>query len=194
MKFWKTFDIEVIKFKEGQHEIDFEIGDDFFQSFEDNEILEKGKLTVRVIMEKGVNLIELTFLINGTVELTCDRSLEVFDHPLNISEKMIYKYGSEEQEIDENVYMITRDTPSINVAQLIYEFILLALPAKKIHPDYRNELDDEEDYDTEGGYIYLDNESENEVFTKDDGPKDEESKPIDPRWEKLLKLKNKEQS
>ena len=32
--------------------------------------------------------------------------------------------------------MITKDTPNINVAQLIYEFILLAIPAKKIHPDY----------------------------------------------------------
>jgi uncharacterized metal-binding protein YceD (DUF177 family) len=190
VKFWKTFDIEVIKFKEGHHELDFEIEDKFFQSFEDNELLKKGKLTVRVIMEKGVNVIELTFLIKGTVELTCDRSLEVFDHNLNITEKMIYKYGPEEQEIDENVYMITRDTPSINVAQLIYEFILLALPAKKIHPDYKNELDDEDDFDTEGGFVFLDEEIEE----SEDSNEDEEPKPVDPRWEQLLKLKNKEQS
>ena len=40
MKFWKSFDIEVIKFKEGKHEIVFEIGDSFFQNFEDNEIVD----------------------------------------------------------------------------------------------------------------------------------------------------------
>ena len=108
----------------------------------------------------------------------------------DISEKMIYKYGSEEQEIDENVYMITRDTPSLNVAQLIYEFILLALPAKKIHPDYKNELDDEDDFDTEGGFVFLDEETEE----SEDSNEDEEPKPVDPRWEQLLKLKNKEQS
>lgn len=85
--------------------------------------------------------------------------------------------------------MITRDTPSINVAQLIYEFILLGLPAKKIHPDYKNELDDEDDFDTEGGFIFLDDESDE---TEDSN--EEESKPVDPRWEQLLKLKNKEQS
>lgn len=192
MKFWKAFDIEVIKFKEGSHEIDFEIGDSFFQNFEENEIVEKGRLTTRVIMDKGANVIELTFHIKGTVQLTCDRSLEVFDHPLDITEKMIYKYGSEEKEIDENVYMITRDTPSINVAQLIYEYILLALPAKKIHPDYRNELDDE-DYGAEGGYVYIDDELESE--TEEEAPEaEEESKPVDPRWEQLMKLKNKEQS
>lgn len=192
MKFWKAFDIEIIKFKEGRHEIDFEIGDSFFQNFEDNEIVQKGRLTTRVIMDKGANVIELTFLIKGTVQLTCDRSLEVFDHPLEISEKMIYKYGSEEQEIDENVYMITRDTPSINVAQLIYEYILLALPAKKIHPEYRNELDDEE-FEADGGYVYIDDELENEP--EEESPESEtEVKPVDPRWEQLMKLKNKEQS
>lgn len=191
MKFWKTFDIEVIKFKEGRHEFDFEIEDKFFQNFEENELLERGNLTIRVIMNKGVNLIELTFEIKGTVQLTCDRSLEQFDHPLDITEKMIYKYGSEEQEIDENVYMITRDTPAINVAQLIYEFILLALPAKKIHPDYRNELD-EEDFEGEGGLVYLDGEFEDEAENSEPEEEKEETKPIDPRWEQLLKIKNKE--
>ena len=191
MKFWKTFDIEVIKFKEGLHEIDFEIGDEFFRNFEDNELLDKGRLTARVILDKGANVIELTFLIEGTVTLTCDRSLETFDQPLHIKEKMIYKYGPEVKEIDENVSMITRDTPSINVAQLIYEFILLALPAKKIHPDYRNELDDEEDYQTEGGFVYLDQKSPGDGQEEDT---EEDQRPIDPRWEQLLKLKNNEKS
>jgi hypothetical protein len=62
VKFWKTFDIEVIKFKEGRHEIEFEIGDEFFRNFEDNEILDKGKLTVRVTLDKGINLIELILI------------------------------------------------------------------------------------------------------------------------------------
>jgi uncharacterized metal-binding protein YceD (DUF177 family) len=188
VKFWKTFDIEVIKFKEGRHEIDFEIGDAFFQNFEDNEIVEKGNLAVRAILDKGANVIEVNFHIHGSVQLTCDRSLEIFDHPLDFSEKMIYKYGTEEKEIDEDVFMITRDTPVINVSQLIYEFILLALPLKKIHPDHRNELDDEE-LEVEGGYVYIDDELDSD----DENPEStEEIKPVDPRWEQLKKLKNKE--
>jgi len=190
VKFLRTFDIEVIKFLEGKHEIDFEVGDAFFQQFEDNELVEKGQLTTRVLMNKGANLIELDFRIAGNVRLTCDRSLEEYDQALDFSEKMIYKYGSEEQEISEDVIMITRDTPKINMAQLIYEFILLALPAKKIHPDYRTELDDE-DYDGEGFYAYID--ERNFPDTEED-PKAEEEKNenIDPRWESLKKLKNKE--
>jgi uncharacterized metal-binding protein YceD (DUF177 family) len=188
VKFWKTFDIEVIKFKEGLHEVDFSIGDAFFQQVEGNDLLEKGNLTARVKIDKGANLIELTFQIVGKVTLVCDRSLETFEHPLDFTEKMIYKFGSEVKEIDESVMMITRDTPSINVAQLIYEFILLALPLKKIHPDYKNELD-EEDNELEGGFVYLD-EASTEDSTEE--TKEESTTAVDPRWEKLKKLKNKE--
>ncbi|MBN3519523.1 DUF177 domain-containing protein [Algoriphagus lutimaris] len=188
MKFWRTFDIEVIKFVEGRHEIDFEIDDSFFQHFEDNHLVEKGNLTVRVNMKKGANLIEMDFLIQGKVRLTCDRSLEEYDQPLDIRETMIYKYGSEEVEINEDVIMITRDTPSVNVAQLIYEFILINLPAKKIHPDYRNELDDD-DFEGEGGIVYLDDDFDEDELEDNS---EEETKEIDPRWASLKNLKNKE--
>ncbi len=192
MKFLRSFDIDVIKFKEGVHEIDFSIEDNFFQQFEDNDIVEKGGLTVRVIMNKGANLIEMSFHIVGTVRLTCDRSLEEFDYPIDTTQEIIYKYGSEEKEIDEDVYMITRDTPSVNVAQLIYEFIILSLPAKKIHPDYRNELDDE-DLEAEGGYVYLDDSFESDEERAEENESGENENEIaDPRWEMLKKLKNKE--
>ncbi|WP_339700479.1 DUF177 domain-containing protein [Algoriphagus aquimarinus] len=190
MKFWRTFDIEVIKFLEGIHEIDFEIGDSFFQQFEDNELVKKGNLIVRIKMKVGANLIEMNFHIVGKVTLTCDRSLESFEEPLDFHEKMIFKYGSEEKEIDENMSMITRDTPNVNVAQLIYEFILLALPAKKIHPDYRNEMDDEE-YEGEGFYAYIDGQDSQDQDDESDSNEDNNSA-VDPRWDLLKKLKNKE--
>ena len=186
MKFWKTYAIEVIKFKEGLHEVVFPFEDAFFQQVEENEILEKGNLTARVEINKGANLIELNFNITGKVQLTCDRSLEVFDQHLEITEKMIYKFGSEEKEIDESVTMITRDTPAIYVGQLLYEYILLALPIKKIHPAYRNELD-EDNNQLEGGFVYVDGDAS----TEEEGS-DSENTPIDPRWEQLGKLKNKE--
>jgi hypothetical protein len=67
---------------------------------------------------------------------------------------------------------------------------LLGIPAKKIHPDYKNELDDEDDFDTEGGFILLDEASDD----SEDTEAEDDQKPVDPRWEQLLKLKNKEQS
>ena len=192
MKFLRTFDIEVIKFLEGKYEIDFEIGNEFFQHFEDNELLDEGHLTVRVLLNKGANLIEMDFLIAGEVKLTCDRSLEEYYEPLELNEKIIFKYGTEEQEISEDVSMITRDTPKINVAQFIYEFVLLGLPAKRIHPDHRTEMD-EDDYEGEGMYAYIDGDTfEDDAEESESTPEQKEEKSTDPRWELLKKLKNKE--
>lgn len=193
MKFLRTFDIEVIKFLEGVHEIDFEIGKEFFQHFEDNELLDEGILTVRVIMNKGANLIEMDFLISGEVKLTCDRSLEEYFEHLEIRDKILFKYGEVEEEINEEVYMITRDTASINVAQFIYEFILLGLPAKKIHPDHRTEFD-EEDFEAEGTYAYIDGDYDDDFEEESPDNQDQKEEIADPRWELLKKLKNKEQS
>jgi uncharacterized metal-binding protein YceD (DUF177 family) len=191
VKFLRTFDIEVIKFLEGKYEIDFEIGKEFFQHFEDNELLDEGILTVRVLMDKGANLIEMNFLITGEVKLTCDRSLEEYFEHLEITEKILFKYGEVEEEVNEEVYIITRDTSKINVAQFIYEFILLGLPAKKIHPDHRTEFD-EEDFEAEGTYAYIGGDYDNASEEESSADQDQKKEIADPRWELLKKLKNKE--
>ncbi|MFT4855115.1 MAG: uncharacterized metal-binding protein YceD (DUF177 family) [Algoriphagus sp.] len=193
MKFLRAFDIEVIKFLEGKYEIDFEIGKEFFQHFEDNELLDEGILTVRVLMDKGANLIEMNFLITGKVKLTCDRSLEEYFEHLEITEKILFKYGEVEEEVNEVVYIITRDTSKINVAQFIYEFVLLGLPAKKIHPDHRTEFD-EEDFEAEGTYAYIDGDYDDDSDEESSVDKHQKEEVTDPRWELLKKLKNKEQS
>ena len=174
----KAFEIEIIKYTEGVHEIDFQIDDTFFSHFEENEIAEKGNLTTRVRLNIGANLIEADFFIKGKVQLTCDRSLEDFDHEVDLHETIIYKFGGEEKEINEEVFMITRDTPSINIAQLVYEFILLSIPTKRIHPDYINELDND-DPSIQGGFIIIDREEENQ----------ETDERVDPRWAALKNLK-----
>lgn len=183
MKFLRNYDIEIIRLKEGEHYFSFEVNDEFFSEFEDNSLVTKGNLTVSVVLNKDVNLIEALFKIEGTVEVDCDRSLETFDYPLKTTERVLYKYGLDEQEINEEIYIITRDTPKLKLAQLIYEFILLALPAKKIHPDYVEEMDSD-DFDDEGQLVYLSDEDwaeDDETLASDDD--------ADPRWEILKKLK-----
>lgn len=186
MKFLRAYDIDVIKLKDGRHSFSFEVNDGFFRFYEADDWVNGANLTVNVTINKTVSVLEADYKITGTIRLTCDRSLEEFDHPLEFTEKVIYKYGPTEQEISEDVFMITKDTSSINIAQLIYEFILLAIPAKKIHPDYLDEMDDE--FDHEGSLVYLSDETE-KVETEEEQIGD---KPADPRWEILNKLKKKD--
>ncbi|HSJ67430.1 MAG TPA: DUF177 domain-containing protein [Anditalea sp.] len=189
VKFFRAYDIEVIKLKEGKHEFSFDIDDAFLSNFEDNHIVNKGNLKVDLLLSKEANLINTTFNINGKVELTCDRSLELYDQELNTEQKILYKYGPEEVEIDEDIIMITRDTPTINVAQLIYEFIILAIPAKKIHPDYRDDMD-EDDFDAEGEVVYRSDDQDGDESA--DKPNNDADDKTDPRWEALKNLKKKD--
>lgn len=183
MKFLKSFDIDIIRLKDGEHVFPFEIDSRFFSSFEGNHLVQEGKLKAEITLKKQAGVIEAWFVITGEVLLTCDRTLEEFNEPLNIRERILYKYGSEEKELNEEIYLITNDTAQINVAQLIYEFIILALPAKRLHPRFRDEIEDE-DEEVTGHLVYS---SAEEIEDE------EESEPEDnPLWEQLKKLKNKE--
>ncbi len=180
VKFLRSFDIDIIRLKEGEHVFPFEIGGEFLGYFEGNEIAPNGSLQVKVTLLKQASVIEAWFDISGTVGLTCDRSLEIYDEVIEVKERVLYKYGPEEKELSEEIFIITNDTASINVAQLIYEFILLAVPFKRIHPNYRKEA--EEEYDENGKLVYVSEDSADEV---EDEPKN------NPLWEELKKLKQK---
>jgi uncharacterized protein len=75
--------------------------------------------------------------------------------------------------------IITRDQDSIDLGQFMYEFIVLSIPIKKIHPDLRNEEEDEDESDVRIVYSTSTEKEQREKKEED----------IDPRWEKLKKLK-----
>jgi uncharacterized protein len=191
VKFLRNYNIDIIKLKDAKHSFQFEVGDVFFNYFKADDWVKGSKITVNVTLNKTSAVIEAYFEFSGTVRLTCDRSLEEFDHPLEFTEKVIYKYGPAEQEISEDVFMITRDSPTINIAQLIYEFILLSIPAKKIHPDYVEEMEDD-DFEEEGYLVYLSDELDSEKNEELEEEEDNSEKPVDPRWDILNKLKKKD--
>ena len=119
----------------------------------------------------------MDFDITANVELTCDRSLELFDEEVQVEEKYIYKFGDRYEEITDEIEMIPYGADTINIAQHIYDFIGISLPMKKLHPRFRDE-----DIEEEGLLVYT---SEKEEETTDE-PKEQE---IDPRWAALNKLR-----
>jgi uncharacterized metal-binding protein YceD (DUF177 family) len=167
----RDFSISILGLDKGTHQFEFELGEDFFKKY-GQEVVTTGKLLARVILDKKETFIDADFDVKGGVFLICDRSLDEFDFPISISRKVVFKYGEEPKEISDEIIMITHDQHKLDVGQLIYEFIALDIPIKKLHPRFQNEAEDE----TEGKIIYT---SSTQV----------EEEAIDPRWEKLKKLK-----
>ncbi len=183
MKGLKEFDIEIFRLIEGIQHFNYELSSSFFASFEDS-FLENGNLIVNVSLTKSERMIIAEFVINGSVELMCDRSLELFKYDLSTSQRLIFKFGDEFMEVSEEVIIIPRDIQKLNLGQYIYEFIGLSIPMKKIHPSLQEDEDLEDENETKLIYQSNDDKKSNK-----DGSNQEGS--TDPRWNALKDLKNK---
>jgi uncharacterized metal-binding protein YceD (DUF177 family) len=133
-----AFDIEIQNLKPGAHHFSFSVGDEFFQAF-DYGMIDSGDLKVELDLQKSETLVDMLFNISGVVELTCDRSLDTFDHPMQLEEQMVLKYGEEAGEVDEHMEVIPWNTYTVNVARYLYEMITVAIPMKKLHPRYEQQ-------------------------------------------------------
>ncbi|MFL5729670.1 MAG: YceD family protein [Cytophagaceae bacterium] len=176
MKAKRDFDIDIYKLSNQKHDYEYDINSSFFEGFE-NSLIEKGSLRVKLTLDKSETFIQSYFHMQGTVELTCDRSLEKYEFPIDQENKLIFKYAEEFSEISDEIMTIPKDLQQLNMAQYIYEFIGLAIPMKKLHPRFVTE-DDQEDAETI--LIYT---------TEAEKPEEETKEEIDPRWEILNKLK-----
>ena len=129
-------------------------------------------ITINLSLEKQERMLVLDFQISGNMEVTCDRCLENFNLPINSAESYYYKFGEERKEESEDVMIIPESEYQINVAELIFDYVSLTMPIRKVHPD---------------------DEDGNSTCNKDILSKlneFEESPEMDPRWEALKKLKS----
>ena len=216
-----TFKIDIFRLENKQYLHEFEGSDDFFEAL-DQDLIKKGNFKAKVVLNKNETMIQMMYQITGSVELTCDRSLDLFDFPVDITQKMILKFSDHNEEITEELMLIDRNTQYINVAQDIFDFIGLQIPIKKLHPrflkdevtyeslmkkfedEYKEEDTDEDELDDldfgdddDGNFEMNDDEAledEGEIVystIKNENQNDETTevqKPIDPRWEALMKL------
>ncbi len=168
------FQVNIVGLSQKAHQFEYEFGDEFFEHY-GVALLERGRFTAHVTLDKSETMIEGRFLVEGTAHLVCDRSLEPFDHPMNIDRTIRFKYGQEEKELSEEIVLISRDRSSLDVGQYLYELIGVSIPMKRLHPKFQDD-------DLEESDIQL-------VYSSPIDKTEKEEDAIDPRWEKLKKLK-----
>jgi uncharacterized metal-binding protein YceD (DUF177 family) len=166
-----NFRIDIFRLENKQYLHEFEGGDDFFVALEQN-LIEKGQFKAHITLDKNEVMIQMIYTITGSVELICDRSLEPFDFPFDIKQKMILKFSDHTEEVTDELMLIDRNMQYINVAQDVYEFIGLQIPMKKLHPRFRQEEDNRnieytpsfmeslDDDDDDGDYDFEDYDDE----------------------------------
>jgi len=175
------YNIDIYGLEDKQYAYEMESGDAFFQEL-DQDLIESGHFRTDIVLNKSATMIQLNFHTIGSVTLTCDRSLEPFEEAIDLNDRIILKFGDHNEELTEEIEIISRNTNRINVARYIFDFIALSLPVKKIHPDLRDEEDEIDPFDEQEGIL---------VYSSEDVAEEaeEETEKIDPRWEALKKLK-----
>lgn len=115
------------------HHFDFEVGDAFFSTF-DGSLIDHGDIKVALEFEKKSTMMVLSFSVDGKLKRECDHCGDPLDVPVQFDESLIVKFGIEGEEPSEALAFIPFESHEIDVAPYIYEFIVLNLPLRNVHP------------------------------------------------------------
>jgi len=177
----KDYNISFKGLKDGMHRFEYQISASFFDLFKEP-LVERGELDAVVTLNKSQKLLVVDFDIKGTVNSICDKCLGPLEIEVESSERMYFNFGIEYVEQSEEIIVLPYEEHQINVAQWIYEFIIVNLPLRHVHPDDENgnSTCDADMLEKLGEYMVGDNVS---TEKKEDIS--------DPRWDALKKLINK---
>jgi uncharacterized metal-binding protein YceD (DUF177 family) len=168
----KQFVIPFHGLKVGKHHYEYNIDNEFFEYFEYAEFAE-GSFRIEIVLEKQERMLELDFSIKGEAKLLCDRCAGEYMQDVQGSNRLIVKFGSEEQEISDEILVIPESKHHLDISPFIYEYIILHLPYKRLHPQ------------GEKGESTCDPEMIRLLEAK------AKTASADPRWDELKKIKFK---
>ena len=169
----KAYLIPFIGLKIGKHQFDYQVDNTFFAHFDYDEFND-ASVKVSIILEKKSTLLELEIKHKGTVNVPCDVSGEEFDLAIKGNLKLVVKFGDAFNDENEELLIVPHGEFQINVAQYIYESIVLSVPLRRIHPGVKD------------GSLTDVIEKLEALSPKEQ--KEEQNNDIDPRWENLKKL------
>lgn len=168
----ETLKIDLKGLKEGANHLTFDLDDTYFKAIDAPEV-SLGRVHVSLdIVRTGNDFFTLDFHEAGMVLVPCDICLELMEQPIETTQRLEVRLGTENSEEDDLV-TVAEDEGILDVAWFLYEFIALAIPIKHVHapgkcnPAMVRALE--------------------EHSAARSGQEDEQ--PMDPRWEALLKLK-----
>ena len=108
----------------GERQYRFQADLEFFQTFDNTEILD-ADVNVDVLVRKaGMRKVEADLRLKGTVTVACDRCLERLELPVEASEVL-----DAEQE-----GLLSADG-ELDLRQAVYDYVCLALPLQRVHPE-----------------------------------------------------------
>jgi uncharacterized metal-binding protein YceD (DUF177 family) len=170
----EQFKIDLKDLKDELTRLEFDLDKDYFDALDETDV-QSGALHVSVSIRKASGFFELQFHTVGTVDIPCDRCLDLMEQPIETDNRLVVKLGSTAREEDDTV-VVDENEGILDTSWYIYEFIALAIPIQHVHAPGKC------------------NPAMTQVLEElsADRSGDEESSPAtDPRWDALKELRIK---
>ncbi|HEX4886687.1 MAG TPA: DUF177 domain-containing protein [Luteibaculaceae bacterium] len=133
MRSLREYQINFVGLSLGTHRFEFEVGDAFFEHFNNDELRDV-KIQLEVELEKKSNMLQLQFTHRGTATVSCDRCLEDMTIPLHQVNLLIVKFGDADYaEQTDDIVVISPNEYQIDISQFVYEYILVDVPLGHSH-------------------------------------------------------------
>lgn len=177
----REYEIAFVGLKPGVHEFNYKVDDLFFEDYQEQDF-RNVEAQVKLILEKNNSFMLLRFEVGGKAEVICDRCsnelpLQLFDEFVVTVKLVDEPEVMNDNEVDPDVYYISRGESHLFVKDWIYEFVNLSIPMQKTC-EYEN---------MNGPFC---NEMARELLNK---MKKEEEGHVNPIWKDLQKFKDLDQ-
>ncbi len=178
MKSLKQYSISFRGLKNGFHQFDFKIEDNFFAEFEYS-LVKHATVNLSLKLEKKENMLILDLTLDGEITLDCDKCLANYSQQISTTDRQIARYMDEvESDVDDELIIIKKNDQEIDLTNIIYELVNVSVPYIKV-------------CENPGNTPACDKAMIEKLAVFTAAEEEDKSNDIaDPRWEALKNLKN----
>ena len=122
----------------GERNYRFHAGLEFFQQFDNSEILDADVQVEVVVRKEGRRKVEADLHLQGTVTLPCDRCLEPLELPVEAHPSFSIRFdvlGEELSEDGKEIIALGAADAELDMRQAVYDYVCLSLPLQRMHPE-----------------------------------------------------------
>jgi DUF177 domain-containing protein len=132
----RVFEIAFVGLKPGIHEFTYTVDDKFFAETENREFANCSAV-IKLQLDKKSSFMLLKFEVGGKADVTCDRCGNMLKQDLWDEFNMLVKMVDNpeemnQQEVDPDVFYISRTESHLYLNEWIYEFVSLSIPMQKM--------------------------------------------------------------
>lgn len=189
MGIMETYKIDLLSNDLKGKTFEWDVNDDFFASIDG--LIQRGNIHATVECMSAGSIFKFLIHSVGTVIVPCDRCLADLELRIDTADELAVKLGSDYSD-DGDCVVVPEAEGYLDLAQFIYEFIVLSMPITCQHEpgkcddammhtlsEHQAARSGQEDGEDEG----LD------VSADGNGSTDASDRPVDERWAALAKLK-----